>query len=384
MKLQPISKNKRIESVDALRGFALLGVLIANIPIASEELISGTFDSVFQFFFDFLINKKFIAIFSMLFGFGFYIQLQRATEKNINFSNYFIVRMLLLFLIGIIHSYGIWNGDILMTYALGGFLLLLIRKFSLKRLIILAVLFSVVLTGVFFILSSTYVWDPATINFAKELPLTTSFSRYYYLNYFLNPWTNFVRDMPITLSYTFGNMLIGFLLGKIGFFSTISEAIKKLRSRFILLGSTLGIISSVLLHLILSGKLELNVYLIWLPFVVIIGLLLQSLLYLSLFTLLYKNNKVYKVLSVFVHTGRTALSVYVSQSLFYIFIIFHCSRTFQLFGKITIGQSYLFAFVLFMVQSLISYFWLKKYTQGPLEYLWKKISYGITKLKKTS
>ena len=110
MKLQPISKGARIDAVDALRGFALFGVLLANIPIAGPETITGQMDSVLTFLSNFLISQKFITAFSILFGFGFYIQMTRAAEKNINFRSYFLIRMGLLFLIGVIHSYGLWNG----------------------------------------------------------------------------------------------------------------------------------------------------------------------------------------------------------------------------------------------------------------------------------
>ena len=134
MKLQPISKSSRIEAVDALRGFALLGVLIANIPVAGPDTITGVWDDVLIFLSQLLIDKKFITAFSILFGFGFYIQMTRAASGNVNFVSYFGIRMALLFAIGVIHSYGIWNGDIIMSYALGGFFLLLIRNLSVKKL----------------------------------------------------------------------------------------------------------------------------------------------------------------------------------------------------------------------------------------------------------
>ncbi|HSR61401.1 MAG TPA: hypothetical protein VLL47_11635, partial [Robiginitalea sp.] len=60
MSLQPISKGARIDAVDSLRGFALLGVLLANIPIAGPDTISGAWDSTLIFLFQLLIEKKFI------------------------------------------------------------------------------------------------------------------------------------------------------------------------------------------------------------------------------------------------------------------------------------------------------------------------------------
>ena len=117
---KPTNKSNRIEVVDALRGFALLGVLYANIPFGGDPPIVSAYDETIHFLYNFLISKKFISIFSMLFGFGFFIQFSRAKEKGINFNSYFLKRMGLLFLIGCLHSFVLWNGDIIMSYAFGG------------------------------------------------------------------------------------------------------------------------------------------------------------------------------------------------------------------------------------------------------------------------
>ncbi|MGB5270208.1 MAG: heparan-alpha-glucosaminide N-acetyltransferase domain-containing protein, partial [Eudoraea sp.] len=126
MKTFKPTKQSRIEVVDALRGFALLGVLFANIPYGGEQPITGIFDESLTFLMDLLISKKFITIFSILFGFGFYIQMSRAEKSGVNFKSYFLKRMVLLFLIGTIHCFLIWDGDIIMSYAFGGVFLLLI------------------------------------------------------------------------------------------------------------------------------------------------------------------------------------------------------------------------------------------------------------------
>ena len=65
MNLKPLDNKSRIEAVDALRGFALLGILIANIPFAGESIIAGKLDSLMTFLWHFLIDKKFISIFSI-------------------------------------------------------------------------------------------------------------------------------------------------------------------------------------------------------------------------------------------------------------------------------------------------------------------------------
>lgn len=380
MSLQPISKGARIDAVDSLRGFALLGVLLANIPIAGPDTISGAWDSTLIFLSHLLIDKKFITAFSILFGFGFYIQMTRAAEKSVHFTRYFLIRMGLLFLIGLIHSYGLWNGDIIMSYAVGGVFLLLVRKWPVKRLILLAVLFNVLLTGIFFIGNSAFGWQIYDYDYAldAEYGITPSFARYLTINFIMNPWTNFLKDMPITLVFTFGNMLIGLILGKLDFFR-LAGRMRKTANTLLILGGTVGFASSYCYHLVMTGQLELDLPLLWMPFVLAGGMVLHSLFYISAFIRAYQYPRFRKVLSFFNPVGRTALTNYILQSVFYLTLFYHCTHLFQLLGTLTRGQTYLLALALFGLQTLMSYLWLKRHTQGPLEFVWKKLSYGMAK-----
>ena len=380
---KPTNSSNRIEVVDALRGFALLGVLFANIPFGGNPPIESTYDETIHFLYNFLISKKFITIFSMLFGFGFYIQFSRAKEKVINFNNYFLKRMGLLFLIGCIHSFVLWNGDIIMSYAFGGVFLLLLRNWSIKKLIILAVIFNVLLTGATFIGNSALGWAVYDYDFAiiTDLGLTNSYWEYLKINWITSPWVNFFNDMPLTLFFTFGNMLIGMILGKIGFFHA-QDGLKPLKRWFVILGVILGIPASYYFHLLMTGNLELDLPLLWVPFAIIVGMLFQSLAYITLFVELFSVKFIKKILSGFKYVGKTALTNYLSQSVFYLIVIYHCTNLFQLYGKISEPETYLLAALFFILQSITSYFWLKTWNQGPVEFLWKKISYSTIKNRK--
>jgi uncharacterized protein len=382
MEFKALDNKSRIKVVDALRGFALLGVLIANIPFSEEGLIAGKLDSLMNFLYYLLIDKKFISIFSMLFGFGFYIQMKRAEEKSINFTKYFTVRMLLLFAIGSLHTFIIWNGDIIRAYAFGGILLMFIRKWPLKRLLIMALVFNIFLTGVVFIGNSALGWQIYNYDYAlaTERVLTTSYFRYLVINAIMDPWVNFLKDMPITLFFTFGNMLIGVILAKINFFQ-LPQKFKKLTNWLIILGITFGIASSYIFYKISMGEIELDIPLLWVPFVLVTGMLLQSMMYISVFVRLFNRKGYQKILQVFTPVGKTALSNYILQSLLYVFVFFHCTPMFQLFGKLTIAETFLFGFIFFTFQSIISYLWLRKHSQGPLESIWKRFSYQMAKPK---
>jgi uncharacterized protein len=378
MKTFKPTHKSRIEVVDALRGFALLGVLFANVPFGGEPPIESVFDGTLSFLSDLLISKKFITIFSILFGFGFYIQMSRAEQSGVHFKSYFLKRMALLFLIGTIHCFVLWNGDIIMSYAFGGIFLLLIRNWPIKKTIILAVIFNVLLTGIIFIGNSALEWQVYDYDYGLALvqPTTNSYWEYLRVNAIMAPWVNFLKDMPITLVYTFGNMLIGVILGKLNFFR-LPATLKKITNGMILLGFTAGLTSSYFFHLVMSGELELDIPMLWVPFVLAAGMIVQALGYVALFVRLYQKGFLKKMLQLFKYVGKTALSNYISQSVFYLFVFFHCTNGFELFGKVSRTETYIIALLFFILQSVLSHLWLKRHKQGPIEYWWKKMSYKI-------
>jgi uncharacterized protein len=382
---QPIQKTDRVRVVDALRGFALFAILLANIPIAENAdviykartfiLGSPTTDKLLDGIFHLVIDKKFVAIFSVLFGFGFYVQLKRAEERGIAFRKYFMVRMALLLAIACIHAYFLWFGDIIRDYAICGMLVLLMCKWSPKKLLVTGLLFAVLGTAIVFILNGvigvSYSFDTSIVS---EHPLTTSYWHYLQINSRIDPFRNFIQDSPITLVFAFGCMLIGFALAKSGFFHQPERFIKT-TSRLIGLGLPLGLICSYLFWMISIGKLELTPALIWLPVVIVAGLFLQSLFYISAFVKLYSYNPFKKLVLPFEFVGRMALSNYILQSIFYLLIFFHCTNGLNLYGKLTLTETYLTAVALFGVQVIFSKWWLKKHSQGPVEFLWKNMVY---------
>lgn len=373
----PISYTSRIEIVDILRGFALLGVLLANVPFDHTLMADTQLDIFLSLVSDLFINRKFITLFSMLFGFGFYIQMIRAQNRGVDFTRYFLKRMGLLFLIGTAHCFILWHGDILMSYAFGGVFLLVVKNWSVRILTFLAIFLSVFLTGILFIGNTVLGWQiyDYDIDLIRQFPLAESYVEYININFQIAPWTNFIQDMPLTLVFTFGNMVVGLILGKLGFFLK-SGKLKWLTDVFIIFGFSFGLFSSYLFHLVNMERLELEVSLVWLPFVVIAGMLLQTLAYIGVFVKLGHTALFKKLFSGFQYVGRTALSNYILQSVFYLFAIFHAIDSYGLYGKVSRVETYLLAGLFFALQSFLSAIWLRKHHQGPIEYLWKKMSYG--------
>src|ERR1700722_15890002 len=133
----PVHLSERILFIDILRGMALFGILAANMraffaPLDAYGTIGVLFhsraDILAQAFVDTFIQGKFISIFSFLFGMGFAIQMSRAEARGVRFMGFYPRRLLALALFGLIHGLLIWAGDILLTYAFSGAILLLFRK----------------------------------------------------------------------------------------------------------------------------------------------------------------------------------------------------------------------------------------------------------------
>src|SRR5271169_2287852 len=140
----PIGLSERILYIDVLRGLALFGILAANMrayfaPLDCYEYIGilyhGRADVLAQFFIDAFIQGKFISIFSFLFGIGFAIQMSRAEARCARFMGFYPRRLLALALFGLVHGMLIWAGDVLVTYAISGAILLLFRNRQQKTLL---------------------------------------------------------------------------------------------------------------------------------------------------------------------------------------------------------------------------------------------------------
>ncbi|MDT0604414.1 DUF418 domain-containing protein [Thalassotalea castellviae] len=130
--LSPVEHINRIQVMDLLRGFAIIGILFMNIEwfnrpindLLSFDLKLTGLDWAASWLVKVFIEGKFYRIFSLLFGMGFAVMLLKAQAANKPFGAWFSRRMLVLFILGICHLIFLWNGDILHDYAVGGMLLL--------------------------------------------------------------------------------------------------------------------------------------------------------------------------------------------------------------------------------------------------------------------
>ena len=144
----PVTGDERISSLDILRGVAILGILVMNIyafamPFAAynDPLIMGGTDTLNMgvwFFTHLLFDQKFLSIFAMLFGAGIILMTGRAKERGAKYGRIFYRRQLWLVVLGAVHAYFIWFGDILFMYAIVGMLAYLFRNFRPRTLVLIA------------------------------------------------------------------------------------------------------------------------------------------------------------------------------------------------------------------------------------------------------
>jgi uncharacterized protein len=137
---QPITLQDRIASIDVLRGVAILGILLMNIVTFSMVLASYENPMVYDdlsgpnwwtwLTLHLFVDQKFMTMFSVLFGAGMCIFMDRAQAKSNNAWGLQVSRLMWLFIIGMFHAYLIWYGDILVTYAIAGFAVTFVRKWK--------------------------------------------------------------------------------------------------------------------------------------------------------------------------------------------------------------------------------------------------------------
>ena len=374
---RPTSPKNRIELLDILRGFAIVGVLLSNIMLFSGYLFTpfadlnkmhwAEFNDILSIVVSVIISGKFYPILMILFGAGLYMQFSKSREDG--FIKFFIWRMFLLFLIGAIHL-TFWAGDVVSVYAIFALLLIPIRYLKPKSYLVIAIIMFLLhfITGY---IQSAFLTPASTNNIERiarfqlagvspsELISTVQNDGFAGLRFITDKQANFlwtiVRYIRVIPDTIFLFMLGGYLFGS-GFFT---EKVHKVKYLLIFLG--IGIVGSFLLNYVsYSFKIVDNTFL--------------GLAYISLIAIIIRSLKGKKVLSLLVPLGRMALTNYIMQSIICIAIFYGVGLGY--FGKMPLYQVYLVGFFILIFQLWFSTLWLQKYRFGPLEMVWRRLSYG--------
>lgn len=392
--MENVSKPARIVQIDALRGFALAGVALVHVteqyiagptPEGFMEGINGLPDSILQGIIGFFIQGKFFALFSILFGLSFSIQMDSAARREEDFSLRFLWRAVLLFIIGYIHQL-FYRGDILTIYALLAPFLIPFNHVSKKWVLAIAAIFFLSVPRFItyaFVGNEPFFGLPAGFQSPLETAYfealsTGSISEVFVQNadYGMKTKMNFQLQPFGRIYYTFGYFLLGLWLGKIGLFQQTKDKLNTVRKvmYWLIGGLVVGMALTALTFSQAPQPVDFShiLHVVGVNFFDWVNLALAGII-LCGFVLLYHKEKWEKRLAFFAPYGRMALTNYILQSLIGTFLFFGWGL--GLIGQLRTTYLVLIALVMIAAQTYFSKYWLQHYKFGPLEWLWRSGTY---------
>ncbi len=389
--------QKRIVSLDILRGVAVLGILVMNIQSFSMPTAAyinptayGDLNGLNRWIWilsHLLASQKFMSIFSMLFGAGVLIFTENATAKGLNSALLHYRRMAWLLVFGLLHGYLLWYGDILFTYGLCGMLLFVFRKLPPKQLIWIGLGFFLVPM----VLDSLFAF---TIPYWPEESLSSTMQSWRpkeaYLQHTLNAYRGgWMEQMEqrvpgylfmqtgLFFMQTFWRatamMLLGLALFKWQVLSAGRSAGWYLRLTLggLMMGtliSTTGVVLNFRIQWSMDYSMFLGKQFNY------VGSVLTALGYVGLVMLVVKSSSFLKIKNTFAAVGRMAFSNYILMTLICTFLFY--GHGLGLFGHVDRKFQALMVLGIWLVILIISPLWLRSFRYGPLEWLWRRLTYG--------
>ncbi|MBN8753656.1 MULTISPECIES: DUF418 domain-containing protein [Variovorax] len=373
--------RERQSLVDALRGFALLGILVVNIAtFASPFYGMGVPDPMAQsaaeraalFMRSFLFETKFYLLFSFLFGYSFTLQMDSAERDGKAFAPRMLRRLLGLWVLGLLHAVVLYHGDILTTYAaIGGVLLLLRRRgdgFMAFCAVALVLVTSLLWASLGYLMTragidadtrSLHAEAMAALHAYRGTPATVIAQ---HLRELAQVWVVLALAQAPTALAMF---LAGFIAGRRGLLAN-AAAHRTLFKRLVICGLLIGLPGAVVYGLstmrVGDGGREVvgfGLGLLTAPFL--------TAAYASALLLFFQTPRGQGLVAWLAPAGRMALSNYLLQSLV-------CAWIFLAYGLRLIGSvgplgGFAFAFSIFAAQLVLSRWWMGRFAYGPVEWL---------------
>ncbi|WP_461201007.1 DUF418 domain-containing protein [Anoxybacillus sp. TBDG-1] len=366
----------RISTIDAVRGLALLGILLVNVLDFSLPMLyvdasvfaNDGVDRLLLLCVDLFVQASFYPLFSLLFGWGAWVMLEKGGEQ---FRVAFLRRLLALLLFGVIHAFFIWHGDILIGYAVVGLFLFPFFQATAKTLRNWALLLwsgwafgSTVLMWLMWKISGDVDFSQPTLaqqaiaNYQQGTWEQIFMQRAYdwlYVNSLTQAFIFILTILPF--------FLFGAYIAKEKWFHDVNRHRATIQKWCI-------------------GSFIVGMVFKWLPYVEknivteyaqdMIGGPALALFYLTAFSFVPAN-----VIRFFAPVGKMAFTNYLMQSVICTTIFY--SYGFGLYGKVTPKQALAVALVVYVIQICWSRWWLKKHDIGPLERIWRWMTYGKKK-----
>ena len=391
----PVSEGNRIVELDVLRGVALFGVLLMNfVGFVSAGVVTtdaqlaalptAQVDRWVNFAVLWLVGDKANTMFATLFGLGFYLQMKRG-EGRPGFERRYTRRLVWLLVFGLLNVTLLWVWDILHVYAIAGFALLLMRNWTTRTLVIVGAIAALYTShvqdwwlgrlGIHLIPDSMYQ-APAVL--ARQAVVTGG--SYAEVTAMMWRWT--------AIEWLAGGMLVGWIVYALGRFALgaaigRSGILDDIKGHLPLLRRVTGIALPVGLILALVARLWDED--IWRPFdgAGYVGEFLRSPAALVLaagysagIVISLRQRWGARWFGMLAPVGQMALTNYLMQGLIYAIVLFGVGPGFGMAGRIGASAVTVIAVAFFAFQIVFSYWWLARFRFGPMEWVWRTLTYG--------
>lgn len=396
-RISPVQPKERFIILDVLRGIALLGICLANFPefslytfqkseVAASMPTAGL-DRVVRFLQYLFIDGKFYTLFSLLFGIGFSIILSNAQRKAINGFRIFYRRMGILALIGLVHLMFIWSGDILLLYALVGMLLPLFLNLCDKKLLWLSagfILFPVAVDALTTV-GEVNLSDPAVRlqqyycglygitddNFGIWLRDADSYGDV--LRFLVQG--AFVRVQEFIDGHralkVMGLFILGYYIGRNQLYAHLEDK-KEWLKKVCRMGFLVGFPTSLLYAW--SAVNHHPTGLVGHSFLYAVSVVPMGLAYIAGICLLFLRRREWRMWEYLAAPGRMALTNYIGQSVIGMLLFYGIGL--GLGASIGLSGTELIAAGVFLFQIAFCTIWLHYFQFGPLEWIWRMLTYG--------
>jgi uncharacterized protein len=386
-------KTDRIVILDVLRGFSLFGIIVTHAAMGylsgrppkqgfmSFTPLDQTVDQIVRL----LCNGKFFTIFSFLFGLSFAIQLANSERKGGAFVGRFAWRLVLLALIALVHG-AFYSGDILIVYAVLGFLLIPVRNLNTKFLAAVAVVLVFNIPGL--ILGLSRASNPAppvpaappaaaaqlsSPQVQFDIKQSGSLGELAYMN--------LTESLPGKVDYqirtgrgwmTFGLFLLGLCAGRLALF-TDTEANRRFFRRLLVGTGVLALITTMVAATNTARPGATDVAAVLSTFSFSVQQASLSAVYLCVVTLLYWRWPARGILPLLAPMGRMGLTTYLVQTAFGAILFFGIG--FGMLGHLGVAASVAAGIAFFVLQIFVSQWYMARFSIGPVEWLWRSLTY---------
>ncbi|MDH7445956.1 DUF418 domain-containing protein [Aquimarina sp. 2201CG14-23] len=344
-------------------------------------------EKILQLFF----YTKFFPIFSLLFGLGISMQALNMFDKNKLSFSFFGRRMLILFVFGVLHITFLWSGDVLNLYAILGLFTTLMIKRSNKLILTLSAIF---LFFPFYDQVFEFLFN--ILNFQPEIYLkdytgetvNQIISNGTYLEGVKLRLLEYLSNIPMLFGFlspiAISMFLLGLYLGKNKIYNSLELFILRIKKPMILIAIITNVYRVIFLFVLVNQDFfSIENYRQTCIKLMVLSDVAMGLFYLWAIGWLYYNSKWKKILLPLKYVGRMALTNYIMQS--FIGLILFSSIGFKLYERLSPSETFMTAVFVFSFQVILSKIWLNHYRFGPLEWIWRCLTYKeLLPIKKKS